>query len=155
MKQHEAEERRPLEARQATGRRVVPLQAGKYSVHERQKRLFVLNAPWCLKNHYDIPTEGYFFVENGTIVVDTWTWTMKVYEKEEWEEQFTQAESRLVVDLKDETSEIDHARVRSSSGHVKGGLVQIFANSEYGRQKITLKMPMEDYNKIKALLLSA
>lgn len=116
------------------------------------------DAPFCLRNqaNSDAHNEGFFFVDHGVLVVDSFRLTIKVYEKSEWEAKGSNARCYVTVDLTDGRTSINFRIIRSRHRTFESGRVRVngFFDQQRGEENLTFKLSMSEYQRLRTFFSS-
>lgn len=112
-------------------------------------------APYCLRNLCCLPTEGFFFVEAGTISINTDTRVLTVYETNDLITASDKAVPRITINLMAVADlEVECRRIQSANSTYGGGRIRISGTFGGWKERLTFKMEKEHYVNMKEALQS-
>ena len=115
-------------------------------------RLVTINAPFCLRKDVGHPNEGFFFVNNGILVLRDDTRMIHIYEGETFRNGGYDSIPALQINLQTIAS-IKFKKTYSNGLNFEGGMATITGMFDRENEEIvTIKMNRTDYKLLATVL---
>ena len=122
------------------------------AIYTTSMRLVTINAPFCLRKDVGHPNEGFFFVNNGILVLRDDTRMIHIYEEETFRNGGYDSIPALQINLQTIAS-IKFKKTYSNGLNFEGGMATITGMFDRENEEIvTIKMNRTDYKLLATVL---